>query len=153
MARPKLIALASGGGHWVQLQRLRPAFEEFETVYVSMFESYAEQVAGSRYYVVPDASRFDLRSFAPVFWRALKIMLRERPRAVVTTRIGADARLHLAGPTDGLPDAVDRQHRQLRADVVVRPSGQAARPPRYFPSGPEVVAAREGVVECWGAIL
>lgn len=85
MAKRKLLALASGGGHWVQLQRLRPAFEGFETVYVSMFDSYAEQVAGSRYYVVPDASRFDLKSFVPVFAKALVIMLRERPNAVVTT--------------------------------------------------------------------
>ena len=61
--KPKLLALASGGGHWVQLQRLRPAFADFEIVYVSMFESYAEQVVGSRYYVVPDASRFDIKSF------------------------------------------------------------------------------------------
>ena len=69
----------------MQLQRLRPAFEGFETVYVSMFDSYAEQVAGSRFYTVPDASRFDLKSFAPVFLRAMGIMLRERPKAVVTT--------------------------------------------------------------------
>src|ERR1700756_603111 len=85
MAKPKLIALASGGGHWVQLQRLKPVFEQFETVYVSMFESYAEQVAGSRYYVVPDASRFELKSFAPVFLKAIAILLRERPKALVTT--------------------------------------------------------------------
>lgn len=85
MGKTKLLALASGGGHWVQLQRLRPAFADFETVYVSMFDSYAEQVAGSRYYMVPDASRFDLKSFVPVVLRALHIMIRERPRAVVTT--------------------------------------------------------------------
>src|SRR5581483_983917 len=85
MARPRLLALASGGGHWVQLQRLRPAFAEFETAYVSMFPSYAEQVAGSRYYVVPDASRFDLKSFLPVVLKAIGILLRERPRAIVTT--------------------------------------------------------------------
>lgn len=85
MRKPRLLALASGGGHWVQLQRLRPAFEEFDTVYVSMFDSYAEQVAGSRYYVVPDASRFDLKSFLPVFAKAMAIILKERPKAIVTT--------------------------------------------------------------------
>ena len=77
MGKPRLLALASGGGHWVQLQRLKPAFEGFETAYVSMFESYAEQVPDSRYYIVPDASRFDVRSFAPVFAKALRILLKE----------------------------------------------------------------------------
>jgi hypothetical protein len=78
--KPRLLALASGGGHWVQLLRLRPAFSEFETAYVSMFEGYAANVEGSRFYTIPDASRFELKSFLPVFARAIRIMLRERPR-------------------------------------------------------------------------
>ncbi|WP_213980527.1 UDP-N-acetylglucosamine--LPS N-acetylglucosamine transferase [Sphingomonas sp. dw_22] len=85
MAKPRLLALASGGGHWIQLLRLRPAFEDFDTAYVSMFESYADMLDGARFYTVPDASRFDLKSFVPVFLKAIRILARERPRVIVTT--------------------------------------------------------------------
>lgn len=150
MARPKLIALASGGGHWVQLQRLRPAFEGFETVYVSMFESYAEQVDGSRFYIVPDASRFDLKSFAPVFWRALKIMLRERPRAVVTTGSAPMLAFILLGRLMGCRtlwiDSIANSERMSSSGRLAKRLAN-----RVISQWPEV-AAREGV-ECWGAIL
>lgn len=83
--RKRLLAIASGGGHWIQLLRLRPAFEEYEVVFVSMLESYAEQVGDARFHLVPDASRFDLKGFAPVFFKALRVILKERPAAIVTT--------------------------------------------------------------------
>lgn len=150
MAQPKLIALASGGGHWVQLQRLRPAFAEFETIYVSMFESYAEQVEGSRFYTVPDASRFDLKSFAPVFWRALKIMLRERPRAVVTTGSAPMLAFIILGRLLGCRtlwiDSIANSERMSSSGRLAKKLAN-----RVISQWPEV-AAREGV-ECWGAIL
>lgn len=84
--RPRrILAIASGGGHWIELLRLRPAFEGMDVAYVSMFENYREVVAGSRYYTVPDAHRFDKLAFVKVFLRAIPIMLRERPHAIVTT--------------------------------------------------------------------
>lgn len=84
-AKPKILALASGGGHWIQLLRLRPAFAGYNTVFVSMDASYAEQVGDAGFHVVPDASRFDIQAFAPVFLKALRIILAERPVAIVTT--------------------------------------------------------------------
>jgi UDP-N-acetylglucosamine:LPS N-acetylglucosamine transferase len=150
MSRPKLIALASGGGHWVQLQRLRPAFKDFETVYVSMFESYADQVVGNRVYTVPDASRFDLKSFAPVFWRALKVMLRERPQAVVTTGSAPMLAFIVLGRLMGCRtlwiDSIANSERMSSSGRLAKRLAN-----RCISQWPEV-AAREGV-ECWGAIL
>jgi UDP-N-acetylglucosamine:LPS N-acetylglucosamine transferase len=82
---PRLLALASGGGHWIQLLRMRKAFVGFDVAYVSMFSNYAEAVPGSRFYTIPDASRFDKLSFPKIFVNALRIMIKERPAAVVTT--------------------------------------------------------------------
>jgi len=82
---PRLLVGASGGGHWIELLRLRPAFAGFDVAYVSTFDSYAEVVSGQRYYTVPDASRFRLKTFAPVFVRALRILWKERPAAILTT--------------------------------------------------------------------
>jgi UDP-N-acetylglucosamine:LPS N-acetylglucosamine transferase len=150
MAKPKLIALASGGGHWVQLQRLRPAFDGFETVYVSMFESYAEQVAGSRYYVIPDASRFDLASFAPVFLKAVRILLKERPKALVTT--GSAPMLtfvllaRLLGARTLWIDSIANSERLSSSGRLARRIAH-----QVVSQWPEV-AAREGV-GCWGAVV
>jgi len=86
MARPRrLLAVASGGGHWIELLRLRPAFAGWDVAYVSMFDNYAAAVPGTRYYTVPDASRFDKLAFPKVFAKAAWIMARERPHAIVTT--------------------------------------------------------------------
>lgn len=150
MPKPKLLALASGGGHWVQLQRLQPAFADFETVYVSMFESYAEQVAGSRYYIVPDASRFELKSFAPVFLKAVGILARERPKVLVTT--GSAPMLvfvllaRFAGVRTLWIDSIANSERLSSSGRVARRIAHCV-----VSQWPEV-AEREGVA-CWGAVI
>lgn len=150
MAKRKLLALASGGGHWVQLQRLRPAFEEFETAYVSMFPSYADQVAGSRYYLVPDASRFDLKSFLPVFARAVSILIKERPNAIVTTGSAPMLAFVLLGRLIGAKTLwVDSIANSERMSTSGRMAKKLAH--RVVSQWPEV-AAKEGV-ECWGAVV
>lgn len=83
---PRVLAIASEGGHWVQLRRLAPAFEGCEVIYASTNPGYRHELApGERLVVVPDANRWQkLR----VLWMALRVVLMVawlRPRAVVTT--------------------------------------------------------------------
>ncbi|QAY77493.1 hypothetical protein [Sphingosinicella sp. BN140058] len=85
MSRPRLLAVASGGGHWTQLLRMRRAFEDFDVSYVSTFEGHVDNLGGAKLYIVPDASRFDVKPFGTIFWRALKVMVKERPKVIVTT--------------------------------------------------------------------
>lgn len=59
MSAKKILAVASGGGHWIQLMRLRPAFEGCEVVYISTHEGYQKQVNGSVFYAVTDANRWN----------------------------------------------------------------------------------------------
>lgn len=53
MRRPnepqRVLAIASGGGHWIQLQRLRPAFSEFDVAFVSVYRDYADDVSGEAF--------------------------------------------------------------------------------------------------------
>jgi hypothetical protein len=42
--RPKLLAVSSGRGHWVQLLRIKPAFEDCEVTFVTVHDSYRAQV-------------------------------------------------------------------------------------------------------------
>jgi UDP-N-acetylglucosamine:LPS N-acetylglucosamine transferase len=81
----KLLAIASGGGHWVQLLRLQPAFEGCETVYASVYPDSSEEVPGHRYYTFRDASRKNKLAFPLVFIRMLWIVVRERPDVIITT--------------------------------------------------------------------
>lgn len=103
----RVLAVASGGGHWIQLRRLRPAWAGCAVTYVTTRAGYGAEVAGDaremaqdtaqetvegvpgrpspRFFVVPDANRSQplrlLRQLAAIAW----IVLRTRPHAVVTT--------------------------------------------------------------------
>ena len=56
--RKKILAIASGGGHWVQLLRLRAAFEGHDVVFATVDRRYAAQVPGHRFHVFNDATRW-----------------------------------------------------------------------------------------------
>lgn len=80
----KLLAVASGGGHWVQLLRLQPAFAGAQVTWLTTQADYVKDV-GEPLHVVQDANlwrKWDLlRMFLQVAW----LMLRLRPDVVVTT--------------------------------------------------------------------
>lgn len=95
----RVLAVASGGGHWIQLRRLRPAWAGCAVTYVTTRAGYRDEVARDidetlerlpegpppRFFVVPDANRWQygrlVRQLAAIAW----IVLRTRPHAVVTT--------------------------------------------------------------------
>lgn len=84
-ARGKLLAVSSGGGHWIQLRRVAPAFDGFDVVYVTVIASYRSQVPDSRFYRVNDATRWNKLALMLLALRMAIIVLRERPTAVVST--------------------------------------------------------------------
>lgn len=69
----------------MQLLRLRPAFEGLDVFYVSLDPSSAADVPGHRYYTIRDASRKNPLAFFVVAFQLLHILVKERPRAVITT--------------------------------------------------------------------
>jgi UDP-N-acetylglucosamine:LPS N-acetylglucosamine transferase len=81
----KVMAIASGGGHWVQLMRLRPALDGMNVFYVSMDKTAAVDVPGQRYYTIRDASRKQKWGFFVVMLQLFRILLKERPKVVITT--------------------------------------------------------------------
>ncbi|MGY3614437.1 UDP-N-acetylglucosamine:LPS N-acetylglucosamine transferase [Bradyrhizobium sp. USDA 10063] len=84
-ARPKLLAVASGGGHWVQLMRIKHAFDGCEVSYVTVHESYRAQVPGHNFYVVNDANRWSKIALMKTAARLGSIVWKERPDIVVST--------------------------------------------------------------------
>lgn len=85
MRQKKVLAIASGGGHWVQLLRLRPAFDGCEVTFASVQPGSADEVPGHRYHAFRDASRKNRVAFAVAAWQIFWIVVRTRPEVIVTT--------------------------------------------------------------------
>jgi len=77
--------VSSSGGHWVQLNRIRPAFDGCEKIFVTTDPKYNSTVNTDRFLLVPDANRWNkLR----VLWLAvvtLKHVFIVRPDVVIST--------------------------------------------------------------------
>ena len=56
---PRVLAVASGGGHWIQLRRLRPAFEDADMSWLTVYPEHRDEVGSDPFYVVNDATRWD----------------------------------------------------------------------------------------------
>lgn len=81
----KILAVASGGGHWVQMMRMVPAFDGHSVVFVSTQESHRVQVGTNRFYTVKDGNRWQKVRLLRMAAKLLFIMLRERPDVVIST--------------------------------------------------------------------
>ncbi|MDN3920853.1 glycosyl transferase [Roseateles violae] len=83
--KKRVLLVASGGGHWVQLLRIRQAWADMDIAYVTVQESYRSQVADGRFYRVTDATRWDRWKLLRMIAEMALIVLRERPDVVITT--------------------------------------------------------------------
>lgn len=81
----KLLLVSSGGGHWVELLRLLPAFEGHDAAFVTVSPDYREAVPGRRFHVVRDATRWNKLGLLRTVWQLFRIVRRERPDVVLTT--------------------------------------------------------------------
>jgi UDP-N-acetylglucosamine:LPS N-acetylglucosamine transferase len=147
----KVMAVASGGGHWVELRRIMPAFEGAEVVYVSTEPVADADLAPARYYAVLNVTRRNRLGFVMTVRQILGILRRERPEVVVTT-----------GAAPGLVALVLAKlvcrSRTIWIDTVAHSegmtlSGRLARPvaDAWLVQWPHL--ARPGGPEFWGAVL
>jgi len=83
--RARILAIASGGGHWVQLLRLRPAFAGERVAYVTVNRAYRAEIGSAPFYVVNDATRWNKWALFRLALRMAWIVLRRRPNIVITT--------------------------------------------------------------------
>ncbi len=81
----RILAVASGGGHWVQMMRLRPAFEGYEVAFLSVHSEYQEQVPGHRLYVVGDSNAKHKLAVLKTAWGVWRALRKERPDVVIST--------------------------------------------------------------------
>ena len=85
--KTKVVGVSSGGGHWVQMLRLRPAFTACDLTLVTVRQGYCSDIGNDpiKFRVIRDANRTDklglVRSALSVLW----VLLQERPDVVIST--------------------------------------------------------------------
>ena len=81
----RILAVASGGGHWVQLQRLKPAFAGHDVTYATVGPCDVQAASPTKIRLLPDANA---KTPVRMVWLLLCVgwlVLRIRPDVVVTT--------------------------------------------------------------------
>lgn len=81
----KILAISSGGGHWVQLQRLMPAFEGHSVRFVTVNRAYQTDVGETPFHVVHDATRWNKLALLWMAFQLLWITIRVRPHVAIST--------------------------------------------------------------------
>jgi UDP-N-acetylglucosamine:LPS N-acetylglucosamine transferase len=83
--RKRVLAVASGGGHWEQMMLLRPAWQDHEVHYATTLRGLGERAQLGNAHYVPDCNRNAkfkmIRSAAAL----MLLILRIRPHIIVTT--------------------------------------------------------------------
>ena len=85
MKQKRVLAISSGGGHWVQLQRLKPVFDQYDTAYVTIKSDARLYAPDSRFYTITDFTRRNLWRLTLLIPQLVRILIIERPDLVITT--------------------------------------------------------------------
>jgi len=85
--KPKVLAIASPGGHWIQLNKIcNPLDTQFDMVYVTPGAQYATTAKQKRKVLtISDASADSKHKLIPLAFQLLVIFFKERPTAIIST--------------------------------------------------------------------
>lgn len=81
----RILAVASGGGHWTQMMRMRPALQGADVVFVTTLPGLESQVKPNTVYITHDASRFDIKPLFKIVRLATRLISQFNPDAIITT--------------------------------------------------------------------
>lgn len=81
----RLMAVSSGGGHWVQLLRIMRAFTNCDITFITVQELYRLQVPDHRFFAVSDATRWNKLGLIKMTLQLAWLILRQRPNIVIST--------------------------------------------------------------------
>ncbi len=147
--RTRVLAIASGGGHWVQLLRLRPAFEGCDISYATVHAASAVDVPGAPFFTFRDASRADWWNFGAVSLQLARVIATVRPDVVVTTGamppLAALVLGRLSGARTLWIDSVANSEQLSSSGKIARAFAH-----RTVTQWPDLATAD---VPCWGSVL
>ncbi len=82
---PRILAVSSGGGHWIELLRLRPAFEGGRVSYATVQREYRSDVTGAPFFVVARRHKVEPGALFGLVLRTFLVLARVRPEVIITT--------------------------------------------------------------------
>ena len=85
MKKQRVLAVCSGGGHWIQMKRLAPAFDGFDLTYATVTCSDQDRLLPARVLRIPDANRDTKFKLILLTLRLTWIVARYRPTVVIST--------------------------------------------------------------------
>lgn len=84
----KICLVCSPGGHLTQIRRLKKFYRKYDYFFVTFFSKPIEELAKQeRFYFVKDPGRNPYRFLVNIF-QSLKVFLKERPDAIISTGAG-----------------------------------------------------------------
>ncbi|MEL7199655.1 MAG: glucuronosyltransferase [Pseudomonadota bacterium] len=84
-AKKRVLAVASGGGHWEQLMLLRGAFERHEICYSTTHPAMATQHGIKDAAILPDCNQNTPLAALWCLLKSARLVLRYRPDVVIST--------------------------------------------------------------------
>lgn len=85
MSRKRVLAVASGGGHWQQLMQMRPAFEGHDVSFLTTLPGLPERFDAFPASIVPDCNRNEKLAIVRATFAIGAAILKRRPHVVVST--------------------------------------------------------------------
>jgi len=84
--KQKILAIASPGGHWIQLNKIcKPLENQFEVVYITPGAKYNTNKDNKRIINITDASADSKLKLIPLVFQLVTIFIKERPTAIIST--------------------------------------------------------------------
>jgi UDP-N-acetylglucosamine:LPS N-acetylglucosamine transferase len=83
--KPKILAISSGGGHWIQLMSINRALAGMNVVYASVNTCYRTDVGNAEFHVIPDGNFSQKWNLLRVVVSAILLVCRTKPDVVIST--------------------------------------------------------------------
>lgn len=145
----RVLALASGGGHFVQLLRLRPAWDGHHVTYATVHVGSAADVAPAPLLTFRDVSAADWWRLPLTIWDVGRILLSVRPQVIITTgALPGLVALALVRPFGVRSLWIDSI---ANAETLSRSGRNARRMATQVVT--QWPALAEAGVDCWGGVL
>lgn len=86
MKQKRVLAVASFGGHWIQLLRIsQPLEQRYNIVYMSTHSKCNTMINNNLFFSLPDFNRSNVWKMIYAIFKVLYVLLKTRPHVVITT--------------------------------------------------------------------